>query len=335
MKKLLIIAVLFALTITLHTVPNEHIRFGIPGGNGKILYREGYVLLHDPVKKIPLWVSYHLTAQDLKGTQKRTDDFRPDPDLPKGHRAELSDYYKSGFDRRFIAPVGDMTRSRKVMSESFLLSNIVPQLPGMNRGGWKVLEESVRDITRSTKDAWIITGPIFRDLDGDRKGDPLKRIGSNKVWVPTDCYKIIVYTNHMYSRLFSRHRNLIANAYIMPYISIKGTNIMYMTSIDKIESLTGLDFLNELPDDLESKIENWNNKDKIDKEFLKERMKIEKKVEEEFKDFHLTQFSGNTLSKIFHKLSCRYFNCKSITVRFKTKDQAVKAGYKPCKVCKP
>ena len=127
----------------------DHLKYGIPSTNGKILEREGYVLLHDSLKKIPLWVSYHLTKKHLQGIQERVDRFKPDPDLLEGERAELSDYKGSGYDRGHMAPAGDMKRSLKVMLESFYLSNMCPQTPGLNRGQWKTLEEKIRDFTRA------------------------------------------------------------------------------------------------------------------------------------------------------------------------------------------
>ena len=38
-----------------------------------------------------------------------------------------------------------MTHSAEAMEETFLMSNISPQLPVFNRGIWKSLEKQVRD----------------------------------------------------------------------------------------------------------------------------------------------------------------------------------------------
>ena len=46
-------------------------------------------------------------------------------------------------------------------------------------------------------------------------------------------------------------------------------------------------------------------------------------------------FSGNVKSKIFHKTSCRYYDCKQCVKYFDTREEAVNEGYRPCKVCKP
>lgn len=46
-------------------------------------------------------------------------------------------------------------------------------------------------------------------------------------------------------------------------------------------------------------------------------------------------YHGNTKSKIFHKPECRYYNCKACTMEFSSRQEAIDAGYRPCKVCKP
>jgi len=42
---------------------------------------------------------------------------------------------------------------------------------------------------------------------------------------------------------------------------------------------------------------------------------------------------GNTVSKIYHKPSCKYYKAKNTTVVFKTEADAKKAGYRACKKC--
>lgn len=47
------------------------------------------------------------------------------------------------------------------------------------------------------------------------------------------------------------------------------------------------------------------------------------------------EYHGNTQSKIFHGPTCRYYNCGHCTKIFKTRQEAIDAGYRPCKVCNP
>lgn len=90
-------------TYAKRTDANEHILFGYPGNEKIILYRRGYVLGYNPDKKNADWVSYHFTDAYCVKNTGRTQDFRPDPDLPPGQRAELVDYKNSGYDRGHLA----------------------------------------------------------------------------------------------------------------------------------------------------------------------------------------------------------------------------------------
>ena len=46
-------------------------------------------------------------------------------------------------------------------------------------------------------------------------------------------------------------------------------------------------------------------------------------------------FHGNIKSKIFHCSTCRYYNCKNCIEIFKTREEAIQAGYRPCRICNP
>ena len=219
-----------------------HVFAGYPSMDCKLLKRNGYVLCHDPETKVADWVSYNLRQEYLIKSADRSDDFRPDPDLPAGQRAELADYARSGYDRGHLAPAGDMTRGTKCMSESFLLSNMAPQIgPGFNRGIWKSLEEKVRSWAEARGDLYIITGPIYEC------GDKCKAIGLNRVQVPTHFYKII---------LSLQGSDIDAIAFILPNEKNSSDRLPeFITTIDEIEERTGLDFCRELKDDLEDQME--------------------------------------------------------------------------------
>jgi micrococcal nuclease len=47
------------------------------------------------------------------------------------------------------------------------------------------------------------------------------------------------------------------------------------------------------------------------------------------------QFSGNTSSGVFHARSCEHFRCKNCTEFFRTRADAVAAGFRPCGRCRP
>jgi len=46
-------------------------------------------------------------------------------------------------------------------------------------------------------------------------------------------------------------------------------------------------------------------------------------------------FHGNIKSKVFHRQGCRYYNCSNCTAVFDSRERAIGAGYRPCKICSP
>tara|TARA_A100000164_G_C21865751_1_gene752447 strand:+ start:846 stop:1451 length:606 start_codon:yes stop_codon:yes gene_type:complete len=189
------------------------------------------------------WVFYKLNQRNINGDSKRKDNFRPDPFVSSGS-AELIDYKDSGYDRGHLAPAGDMKMTNNSMSESFYLSNISPQYPSFNRGGWKRLETLIRKWATS-KSLNIYTAGIL--------GNDLNSIGPNQVSIPRKFYKIIFDTSN---------ENVIG--FIMPNQKILKELRSFVVSIDEIEDSTGIDFFSEMEDykenELESNIDllNWD-----------------------------------------------------------------------------
>lgn len=212
--------------------------FGVPSATGDFLCRKGFLLSHDPEKKTPLWVAQRLTRDKLTGSVKRSNNFKADRELKQGKRAELSDYKGSGFDRGHMAPAGDMAWDPQAMSESFFLSNMVPQVgEGMNRGIWKDLEEKVRRWARERGELYVYSGPIYEK-------EP-RTIGRNRVAVPSYLYKVVLDPNQKE-----------ALAVIMPNQKLKNDDMpKYLVPVREVEKKTGLDFFAELPDAEEEKIE--------------------------------------------------------------------------------
>lgn len=217
----------------------EYTKYGAPGRDGTLLCRKGYLLAHDSDRKTPIWVAERLTREKASASLVRINNFQPDPELEVGKRAELSDYKRSGYDRGHMAPAGDMQWDQQAMSESFFLSNMVPQTgKGMNQGIWKGLEEKVRRWAVSRDEVIIYTGPIYAK-------SPPDTIGRNKVAVPTHLYKII------YDPV-----RVEAIAFIMPNIKLENFDMpSHIVTIREVEEKTGLNFLSKLQPQIENAVE--------------------------------------------------------------------------------
>lgn len=194
-KQIIALTIALASLLFLSAVPepSEHLKYGIPGtcSTCQTLYREGYVVCEDTSKKVPLWISYHLTKDYLAaGNENRSNyKFLPDPDLKAGERATNKDYSKSGYDKGHMCPAADESRNPITMKECFYLSNMCPQWPQLNRHPWEQLEVKVRTIAVKYGEIWVIVGPIFEK--DSRKGTfkPEMELGPDHVWVPWGFYK--------------------------------------------------------------------------------------------------------------------------------------------------
>lgn len=217
----------------------EFAAFGVPGASGDLLCRKGFLLSHDARRKTPVWVAERMTRERLKSKLKRSDNFKPDADLPKGQRAELSDYKGSGYDRGHMAPAADMAWDVQAMSESFYLSNMVPQAgAGMNRGIWADLEKKVRRWVQQRGELYVYSGPIYKEGD-------TRTIGRNRVAVPGHLFKVILDPSERE-----------ALALIMPNKPLNTEDMpMYLVPVDEVEKQTGLEFFSALPPEEQERIE--------------------------------------------------------------------------------
>ena len=191
------------------------------------LCSDSFAVLYSSASRTPLVVVERLDAakvRDAKG-EERTNQFYPDPRIPKSGRAELSDYRGTGLDRGHQSPAGDSPDMRS-MAQSFALSNMVPQNSTNNRTTWSKLESDVRKFAqRAGGSVYVFTGPLF---------DPgYSTIGENKVWVPTRLFKLVYDAK-------SRR----AWAYVLPNAETRLQRPMDYASFVKT---TGLNLLGDLP----------------------------------------------------------------------------------------
>lgn len=230
------------------------------------LCRSEYAVQFDPAFKTAIWSAENLTADRISGAKEpRTDDFQADPQVPYPAQASLNDYKGSRFDRGHLAPAADMRvpgnsslDATQAMSESFYLTNMVPQV-GMNnnRGIWSDLEGQLRGWAVHRGQILVVTGPIYN------KG--FATIGSSQVAVPTYLYKVILDPKKMEAIAF-----LIPNQQIvtrrshtldkgnpsypqtLPNAAINCNSqcsiANFIVPPSKIEQMTGLKFFSKVPE---------------------------------------------------------------------------------------
>ena len=119
-----------------------------------------------------------------------------------------------------------MAFDNQAMQESFLLTNMSPQLPGLNRGIWKVLESSERAWAWSTKHTLTIYAGNIYTIGRS------KTIGASAVIVPDYLYKIII-----------DNTTGQVQAFLFPHREGQGTDLsVVLSTVAEIEKLSGTIF---------------------------------------------------------------------------------------------
>jgi endonuclease G len=141
-----------------------------------------YVVAYNAGKARPAFVSERLVHGSAVGSVKRLNQFSADARIKNG--PTNADYSASGWDRGHLAPAGDASTPEESKA-SFMLTNMTPQSPTLNRNTWKSLEEKTRSIFSKAKgDVSIVNIPIYPN-------DP--KVMKGRVPIPSGYWKIVMY----------------------------------------------------------------------------------------------------------------------------------------------
>ena len=145
---------------------------------------EAYATVHSGLSRGPLWSAEHLVRANVEAARDliRENSFHAEPRLPRGDRAEFTDYVRSGYDRGHMAPNGDMP-DRSAQAESFSLANMVPQIHANNAGIWAGIEGAARQLAITEGEVYVVSGPAFI-------GEQISSL-QGRVLVPTHLWKVV------------------------------------------------------------------------------------------------------------------------------------------------
>jgi endonuclease G len=219
---------------------NQFVFKGAPiSDHGSIfLCKTNFAIHYNEQLKNANYVVEHVTKQSINTNVIRKNNFNEDNSLPEMYQASLSDYHIEGIDRGHLSPAGDNTSSSQSMSESFLLSNIIPQDSHNNRGIWNKLETNIRNYVNAKNELYVVTGTYYTSI----------RFIGNNVAVPTHLYKVIV------DPLFKT-----GIAFLIPNRNVPATSLPgYAMSIAELENVTNINFMPHL-----SKTDQWQLENKI------------------------------------------------------------------------
>lgn len=212
--------------------------------NDIVVSHTGFTLSYNSKHNTPNWVAWQLDADKTDGPIERSTKFWADPAIPTVNRVDWYEYQGSSYDRGHMCPAGDMKWSAEAMHDCFYMSNMCPQVPSLNSGSWKRLEESCRKWAKTEGKIYIVCGPIYQ-------GKKHEHIGVERsIDVPEAFFKAVL-------SLRPGHEKAIGFYYTNT--EQKQSLSKAALSIDELEKQTGFDFFSLVEDELETAIESSFN----------------------------------------------------------------------------
>lgn len=225
--------------------------------NNYLMVKPQFVLSYNSSKGEANWASWHL-SRAWKGTAARQDDFRKDPELPSNFFSPSSTSYSgSGYDRGHLCPSDDRDGSIADNSATFVMTNMIPQAPNLNRISWLALEDYGRKLITEGKEMYIVAGGYGTGGVASSTSSLANTINNGQIEVPAYTWKILVVLpvgKNDLSRITADTRVIaVAMPNRFDVNDLSWGN--YRVSVDALEQSTGLDFLSAVPVGIQAAIE--------------------------------------------------------------------------------
>jgi len=149
-----------------------------------VLDKKYYNICYNYDLKGALFVSYLLSGDTVNAVNIiNRPSFYEDKSLPKEYESRSSDYRGSGYDRGHLASDASFDYSQDSLKSVYVMSNIIPQYPSVNRYSWSDTEDEERMLAVKYGEVEVIIGVVYDD-------NP-QRIGADFIAVPAAFYKTI------------------------------------------------------------------------------------------------------------------------------------------------
>lgn len=209
---------------------------------------------------IPQWVAYEIKKLTVDHPlKKRPQAWITDEQLhAKGIAPDDPTYAVSGtkrlpevktdyrFVRGHMCPKDTAERvSADAAFNTHTILNAVPQLQWQNNGVWKKLEKLSLEWADKYGRIWVVAGPVFFDRN------PAMWLGQAsevRAAIPDALFKIVIR---------QKGEGVGALAFLIPNILPKTEKSpeRFLVSVDRVEEVTGLDFMSVLPEEIQVEVE--------------------------------------------------------------------------------
>lgn len=180
------------------------------------LCHQNYLSEYSERYHIPMVVSWTITKEELSNCNHREGSFHHDP-MINGNDASPDSYNGINYDKGHFSPAEDNLFDPDAEYQSFNMTNVAPQVPELNRAGWKWFENLTRLYAYQYGEVDVTTGVVLST-----------NTYVNGIRVPDYFWKVdyIPQTGETISIL-------------VPNIVIHGKDILkYKTSVSNVENIS-------------------------------------------------------------------------------------------------
>lgn len=213
-----------------------------------------------------MWVAYPLTSAQTSGSASSSWQFAPTSIIPEKYQVHIvknsygTSYGDVDYSRGHQIPNADRKSDDTMNQQTYYAINQTPQLQNKFNGTvWSNLEGAVRTEAGKVDTLYVITGPLYKTVGGNEKISYLSAktgITPEELAVPNYYWKALLKVKWKDGKVIDassigfwfEHKEY--NSGDSDYAYAK-----HATSVDQIEQWTGLDLFANLPDELETKVE--------------------------------------------------------------------------------
>lgn len=235
-----------------------------PDKKNFLIVKPLFALSYNSKTGTPNWVSWRLVKEDTGTTARpQPGPFHPDTTLPPSLFQVLPKHYlRAGFDRGHMCPNADRDKSKENATATFVMTNMVPQSPELNRESWAKLEAHCRELADKGKELYIVAGPAGKGgwglIEKREKGKKVERttvfrstLADGKITVPAMCWKVVLAIDPGPGEPSTRvTKDSMLFAVIMHNDQAPKKWEDHVAPVTEVEKLTGFSFFSKAPADV-------------------------------------------------------------------------------------
>ncbi len=147
--------------------------------------KESYVMLYDTDTKNDKWV-YEILNKSTVPFHYKKQTFKKDETIDNDKQAldSMNGFKDKDYDRGHLAAAANHMWCQEAYKDTYLISNMTPQVSNINNGIWKTLENYCRNLIDKVRNVHVYTGPLYQNND---EGSTMKGKA-----VPTHYFKIVI-----------------------------------------------------------------------------------------------------------------------------------------------